>query len=338
MQERVTPTKPRRSDCWRSSPVRTSSCEGDHWRLVRGVAKDRVISVVDPDSRHMHKSRSEYRDGYKAHVAVEPETGLITATTLTPASAPDGPTGVRLLENEVPGRQVFADSAYGSGETLAALSAAGHALAIKPFPTHPGMPAGFDRDDFVVDETAGTVTCPAGHAVAITPGRNALFGNRCGHCPLRSRCTNSEGGRKFALTVHDARLVESRRAWRDGDFKEDYRRFRPMVERSLAWLVADNHRRARFRGVEKNQLGSHSVSPLSICDDSSTWASPATELGRSPLPSRRKSRPAKKGPLHELSPPEWSTSTLFASTLRFSHNPDLRTSTYASNARYSTGS
>jgi len=28
-----------------------------------------------------------------------------------------------------------------------------------------------------------------------------------------------------------------------------------MVERSIAWLIADKHRRVRFRGVEKNQLG-----------------------------------------------------------------------------------
>ena len=36
---------------------------------------------------------------------------------------------------------------------------------------------------------------------------------------------------------------------------EEYRRWRPMVERSIAWLVADNHRRVRYRGVPKNQLG-----------------------------------------------------------------------------------
>jgi hypothetical protein len=33
--------------------------------IAQGVAPDRVISVVDPDARHMHKSRSSYRDGYK---------------------------------------------------------------------------------------------------------------------------------------------------------------------------------------------------------------------------------------------------------------------------------
>ena len=74
-----------------------------HWRIVRAVAKDRVISVVDPEARHMHKSRSVYRDGFKAHLVVEPETGLITGARLTPANFPDGPTGVELLKNEEPG-------------------------------------------------------------------------------------------------------------------------------------------------------------------------------------------------------------------------------------------
>ena len=38
----------------------------------------------------MHKSRSEYRDGYKAHIAIEPETGLVTAAVFTPANVVDG--------------------------------------------------------------------------------------------------------------------------------------------------------------------------------------------------------------------------------------------------------
>ena len=46
------------------------------WRIARRVAADRVISTVDPEARHMHKSVSEYRDGFKAHVAIEPETGI----------------------------------------------------------------------------------------------------------------------------------------------------------------------------------------------------------------------------------------------------------------------
>ncbi len=225
------------------------------WQIVRKVAPDRVISTVDPEARHMHKSRSEYRDGYKAHIAVEPETGLVTATVLTPANAPDGRTGLTLLAGEQPGLQILGDGAYGSGETLSALSKAKHRRAIKPWPMSSTIPNGFTRDDFIVDEGAGTATCPAGHTVSITGGRAAVFGVRCQGCPLRERCTTAKDGRTLRLHRHDKQLVESRQAWKEGDFAEDYRRWRPMVERSIAWLVADNHRRVRFRGVERNQLG-----------------------------------------------------------------------------------
>ena len=147
------------------------------WRIAQRVAPDRVISTVDPDARHMHKSVSEYRDGYKAHIAVEPETGLITAATLTPANAADGPTGLELLGGEDPGVQVLADSAYGSGEVRAALRAAQHRQAIKPIPLRRAVPDGFDRDDFVIDHDARTATCPAGHTVPIAAKGAATF--RC---------------------------------------------------------------------------------------------------------------------------------------------------------------
>jgi IS5 family transposase len=225
------------------------------WKIAQKVAPERVISVVDPEARHMHKSRSEYRDGYKAHIAIEPETGLVTAAALTPANAPDGRTGVELLADEEPGLQVLGDGAYGSGETLDALGKAAHQRAIKPWPTKPAVAGGFEREDFAVDESAGTVTCPAGHTVSITRRRAAVFGVRCRGCRLRERCTRAKDGRTLHLHPHDDELMESRRAWREGDFAEDYRRWRPMVERSIAWLVADNHRRVRFRGVERNQLG-----------------------------------------------------------------------------------
>jgi IS5 family transposase len=61
------------------------------WRIAQRVAPDRVISTVDPESRHMHKSRSVYRDGYKAHVAVEPETGRSSPPPLTPRNAGTAP-------------------------------------------------------------------------------------------------------------------------------------------------------------------------------------------------------------------------------------------------------
>ena len=44
------------------------------------------MSTVDPEARHGHKTRTRKRDGYKAHIATEPETGLVTAVALTPAN------------------------------------------------------------------------------------------------------------------------------------------------------------------------------------------------------------------------------------------------------------
>lgn len=33
------------------------------WRIAQGTATDRVISTVDPETRHAHKTRRAYRDG-----------------------------------------------------------------------------------------------------------------------------------------------------------------------------------------------------------------------------------------------------------------------------------
>jgi tetratricopeptide (TPR) repeat protein len=83
--------------------------------VARKVAPDRVISTVDPQARHARKTSAAKRDGYKAHVAAEPETGLVTDCALTAATAADGPTGVGLLTEEQPGLEVLGDSAYGGG-------------------------------------------------------------------------------------------------------------------------------------------------------------------------------------------------------------------------------
>ncbi len=223
------------------------------WRIARRTAPERVISTVDPDSRHIHKSVRSYRDGYKAHIVVEPTTGLICGQRLTAGNAPDGPTGVELMATEPKGCQVLADSAYGSGETRVALKARKHRLAIKPWPM--ADTGRFVRDDFTVDHLARTATCPAGHTAPIPSSGEVTFQRHCntGGCQLRDQCTTAVAGRTLKLKPHDAELVEARRAWRDGDFTADYRRFRPLVERSLAWLVRPA-RRVAYRGIARNRI------------------------------------------------------------------------------------
>ena len=226
------------------------------WKIARKVAKDRVISTVDVEARHGHKSTAVRKDGFKAHLGVEPDTGIITAVKVTPANAPDGPVGVELMAGEEDGLEVLADSAYGSGTTRAQLHERHHRLVIKPLPSRPKFTGAFMRDDFVVEHAARTVTCPAGHLAHLSKGGIATFAPHCGSCPLKARCTKAKT-RSFSVTDNDDELVDARRAWRDDELRATYRLHRPMAERSISWLVAKNNRRLRYRGVERNEAWLH---------------------------------------------------------------------------------
>jgi hypothetical protein len=236
------------------------------WRVAHKVAKDRVLSTVDPQARHTRKTSAHKRDGYKAHVAAEPESGLFTECELTAAGAPDGPAGVELLDGEEPGLEVLGDSAYGGGATRAALTAAKHVQRIKPLPLAAAVPDGFTKHDFTIDPQAGTVTCPAGSKAPITASGQASFARHCARCPLRRRCTTASGGRTIQVHPHEDELRAARRRATTRSFQDSYRRWRPMVERSIAWLVADGCRRVPYHGIERNQVWlSVRVAALNLC-------------------------------------------------------------------------
>jgi hypothetical protein len=244
-------------------PAEGSDGTDGRWRIARKVSADRVVSIVDPESRHVHKSRHRRQDGYKAHVAIEPGTGLFTGGKLTKASGGDNHeavVGLDLLAGEDAGLQVLGDTAYGTGQARADLAAAGHTAIIKPGPLKPAVEGGFTIDEFTADEQAGTVTCPNGVTRRITGARKAVFGAACKSCPLRPRCTTSARGRTLDLHRHDALLRQARRDWatRD-DLREAYRQHRPMVERSIAWLIGPKNRcrQLRYRGVTNNNQWLH---------------------------------------------------------------------------------
>jgi transposase len=246
-------------------PAEGSDGTDGRWRIARKVAEDRVISVVDPQARHVHKTVHARQDGYKAHVAIEPGTGLFTAAELTEASGQDNHeavVGLALLDNDdEPGEfEVLGDSAYGTGDARAALAEAGHTAIIKPVPLRPAISGGFTLDDFTVDEAAGTLTCPNGLTRTLTANRYAVFGAACRGCPLRTRCTTAKDGRTVRLHRHDALLRQARRDWvTREDLREVYRQHRPMVERSIAWLIGPKNRcrKLRYRGVAANDFWLH---------------------------------------------------------------------------------
>jgi hypothetical protein len=149
---------------------------------------------------------------------------------------------------------VLGDTHYGSGQTRAALRAAGHTQTIKPIPLSSAVPGGFTVHDFRIDLEAGTVRCPAGCTASITPSGRASFARYCQRCPLRSRCTTANDGRTIQVHPHEEELRAARRRATTRSFQHSYRRWRPVVERSIAWLVADGCRRVPYRGIQRNDL------------------------------------------------------------------------------------
>src|SRR5918995_2581442 len=189
------------------------------FRIARKVAADRVISTVDPDARHGHKTSARGFDGYKGHASVDPDSELVLATTATAANIGDAAAAPGLLAelvDQVDGRPpapptasteaepqasqpaAYGDSAYGTGPLLASL----HAASIDPFVKVQAAvaPGGhFTKDQFHIDLAAGTVTCPAQRTAPIAYSADpnnrhhgqASFGPACAGCPLRGQCTNA---------------------------------------------------------------------------------------------------------------------------------------------------
>jgi hypothetical protein len=224
------------------------------WRIAQRTAPDRIVSTVDPESRHTHKTSHSYRDGFKAHVATEPETGLVTDCDLTAGNTGDADAAPGLVADEPSGTEVLGDSAYGTGDFRDHLEATAKTAVIKPPPLRPAVPGGFVLDDFELDDEAGTLTCPAGVVVRLTAKGRADFGPNCTACPLRRRCTTTKDGRVVVLHPHHRHLAAARAQAATEEFDVVYRRWRPMVERSLAWLTRGTNRKLRYRGVERNRL------------------------------------------------------------------------------------
>jgi hypothetical protein len=247
-------------------PAEGSDGTDGRWRIARKVAEDRVVSTVDPDARHTRKSPEVRRDGYRAHVAADPDTGIITDEELTKASGTDNAdpaVAERFLANDTADhdtaapsrREWYGDSAYGTGDLRNAIRAAGHEAVIKPKPVQPAVDGGFTIDQFTVDEAAGTVTCPNQITRRITTNRYAVFGAACRTCPLRERCTTSKDGRTIRLHPHDALLRQARHDWANNpDLRDRYRRHRPNIERVVSQIASRGARRLKlhYRGVTAN--------------------------------------------------------------------------------------
>lgn len=259
------------------------------FRIARRVAPDRMISTVDPEARHGHKTAARGFDGYKGHLAIDPDSEIITASAVTAGNVADGVVTKELLEEILPAKtpfesavkagesgpveatkplaggsaeaatppvEVYGDASYGTADVLLHLEEAGAVAYVKvQGATAPG--GVFTKEAFRIDLENETVTCPVGQLVPIRRSKDgsglAIFGIACKSCPLAPSCTTAKDGRNIRVHAHERILSATRAQQKSPAWRASYKATRPKVERKLGHLMRRRHggRRARMRGTER---------------------------------------------------------------------------------------
>ena len=242
--------------------------EDGRFRIARRVTFDRVISTVDPEARHGHKTAARGFDGYKGHVSMDPDSEIIAAAEVTAGNVGDAVPAPAMLgelldenktgedgdEDERERAEVYGDASFGTADMVEHIEGAGAEANVKvqrPSPPKVGM---LSQEAFEIDVHAQTARCPAGVLVQIRRQKDgsgiAEFAEACDGCSLRPRCTTSPSGRKLKVHAKYETLHRARQRQRDPAWQERYRSTRPKVERKLAHMMRRRHggRRARVRG------------------------------------------------------------------------------------------
>jgi transposase len=242
-------------------------------------AKDKLVSPVDPDARQGKKTSTTW-PGYKAHIVMEEETGIITGVETTPANATDGSQLKPLLEEQekvhsLKPQELTADKAYDWGENLEALAnnqtIANIALSKV---NHRNGVGYFTVDDFLYDPENVKLMCPAGH-ISTSCYSEILYNNKSGYafqfkpslcntCPLKAKCIKNNKGRRVYISYYEPyfRLARERLATEEG--KQAYRN-RYKIEQKVADLTRYcGLRRCRYRGLDR--AGIHTLLATIVCN------------------------------------------------------------------------
>jgi IS5 family transposase len=223
-------------------------------RIRQGVARDRRISIADPQMRHGRKTRSVRVDGYKRHVLRDLDSGLVRVVGLTPANLPEATVAEQvqadLAAQAVELGEVHIDRAY-LASALVRDRDPELRVFCRAFPVR-GPGGRFAKPAFTIDFATQTLTCPNQITMPFAPGGKVQFPAQvCRACPLRQQCTTSPRGRSVQLHP-DERLLAELRARQQTPLGRAGLRERVQVEHALAHVGRWQGDRARYLGLRKN--------------------------------------------------------------------------------------
>jgi hypothetical protein len=227
-------------------------------QIQTGVAKNRRVSIEDPEMRHGRKSKSKAFNGYKEHVAADLCAGLILACAVTPANSPDEAAAPELKADidrqQLQIGELMIDRAYLNSEAVSEIEDEGGDIVCKPWPTRDSPLGLFAKKDFVINLRNKTVTCPAGQVQTFDYGQTIEFDPvACGSCDMRGQCTHAEPGRGRTIRIagDEARQKRLRHLQSSRSGRQRLRQ-RSGIEHHLAHIAQRKGRRARYRGTRKN--------------------------------------------------------------------------------------
>ena len=222
-------------------------------RIRHGVARDRRISIEDPQMRHGRKTRSRRIDGYKRHVLCDLDTELVCAVGVTAANLPEAQVADQITTDlqaqDLTLVELNIDRAYLSSSLVTDrdpdLQVFCKAFAVRNGPR-------FAKTAFSIDLDQQLLTCPNHVTVPFTPGGKVQFpAQACQSCPLRAQCTTSSRGRSVQIHPDERLLVELRQRQQTPQGRAKLRQ-RTQVEHTLAHVGRWQGDRARYRGERKN--------------------------------------------------------------------------------------
>ncbi len=244
-------------------------------QVAKRVARNRLISLTDPQARHGRKSRTGTFNGFKLHLLGDIVSGLIASIAVTRGNEHDSRVAHPLVRRakELCGfiGLVLADTAYGSAALRHVLKKIDGVDLFAPPPPVTSVRKGMlSRSDIAIDFDTSTATCAAG----ITTSLASFIWSReygaavpcyrwpaatCNPCALRACCRGKQrGGHRVLLHPFERELRAARQLWQIPDVREAYRA-RSQCERLVNEMTRHGGRKVGAPGLGYARQQAHLI-------------------------------------------------------------------------------